>query len=160
MDNNECCSKFDVEKWDKKILNWNNKKFIKDNILEIFHIPLQSMISKKIIKMWTAAEACGASPVNAEDTLILFKDPTPFRGEIYMSVEKNVPSENNVEISGNFVSRVFDGRYSDIPKFIKEMDKYLAQTGKKSTDYYIHYAYCHKCAKKFGNNYMVLFAKI
>jgi hypothetical protein len=63
-------------------------------------------------------------------------------------------------ISGNFVSRVFDGGYNSIPKFVKIMDEYLAETGKKAKDYYIHYAYCPSCAKKFGRNYMILFAKL
>lgn len=47
-----------------------------------------------------------------------------------------------------------------VPKFIKQMNGYLAAQGKKAKDYYIHYAYCPKCAKKYGDNYMILFAKI
>lgn len=156
----ECCPKFEIEKWDKKTFNWESKKFIKDTMLEFFHIPFPSAIGKKITRMWKAVEQTGASAPNKEETLILFRDPTPFRGEIYIAVEKDVPKENNVIISGNFASRVFDGGYNAIPKFIKEMEEYLAETGKKAKDYYIHYAYCPKCAKKFGHNYMILFAKI
>lgn len=158
--NSECCPKFNVVKWDKKTFVWENKKFIKDSIPEFFHIPLSSMISKKISRMCKAIEKNEAASPDKKDTLILFRDPTPFKGEIYISVEKNIPSENNVEISGDFVSRVFDGGYSNIPRFVKEMDRYLEEIGKKAKDYYIHYAYCPKCAKKFENNYMILFAKI
>lgn len=160
MESKECCPKFNVGRWDKKSFNWNQKKFIKDSIPEFFHIPIPSMISKKISRMWAAVEKNDAASPNKEDTLILFRDPTPFKGEIYISVEKNISSEENVEISGNFVSRVFDGGYNDIPRFIKEMDKYLEETGKNAKDYYIHYAYCPKCSEKFGNNYMIIFAKI
>ncbi|MDD4412054.1 MAG: hypothetical protein PHR00_00135 [Patescibacteria group bacterium] len=158
--NKECCPEFKPEKWDKKTLNWDKKKFIKDSMPEFFHIPFPFMIGKKITRMWGAIEQNGADSPDKEDTLILFHDPTPFKGEIYISVEKDVPTENNIVISGNFVSRVFDGGYNAIPKFIKVMDSYLAETGKKAKDYYIHYAYCPKCAKKFGNNYMILFAQI
>lgn len=160
MTNQECCPKFNVEKWDKKTITWDNKKFIIDSMPEFFHIPLPSMINKKITRMWSAVEKANAAATNKEDTLILFRDPTPFKGEIYISVEKEVSEENNVVISGDFVARVFDGGYNDIPKFMKEMENYLAETGKKAKDYYIHYAYCPKCAEKFGNNYMILFAKI
>ncbi|MGE5348665.1 MAG: hydrolase, partial [Actinomycetota bacterium] len=65
-----------------------------------------------------------------------------------------------VTISGNFISRTFDGDYNAIPKFIRVMDQYLAESGKKAKDYYVHYAYCPKCAKKFGHNYMILFAEV
>ncbi len=158
--NEECCPKFNVEKWDKKTLSWDNKKFIKDTMPEFFHIPFPPMIGKKITRMWTAVEQAGASASDKEDTLILFRDPTPFKGEIYIAVEKDVPNENNIVISGDFVSQVFDGGYNDIPRFIKIMNDYLAEMGKKAKDYYIHYAYCPKCAKKFGNNYMIIFAKV
>jgi len=158
--NEECCPEFKPEKWDKKILNWDSKKFIKDSIPEFFHIPFPPMIGKKITRMWKAIEQAEAAAPNKEDTLILFHDPTPFKGEIYISVEKDVPEENNVVISGDFICRVFDGSYNDIPKFVKIMDEYLVETGKKSKDYYIHYAYCPKCAKKFEHNYMIFLAQV
>lgn len=157
--NQECCPEFNVEKWDKKTFSWDNKKFIKNTIPEFFHIPFPPMIGKKISGMWKAVEQAGAAAPQKENTLILFRDPTPFKGEIYISVEKDVPAKSNIAISGNFVSRVFDGGYNAIPKFVKVMDEYLAETGKKANDYYVHYAYCPKCAKTFGHNYMILFAK-
>lgn len=157
---NQCCPEFKPDKWDKKILNWEKKKFIKDSLPTFFHIPLPSMIGSKITRMSKAVDSNQANHANKEDTLVLFRDPSVFKSEIYISVEKNVPSENNVTISGDFISRVFDGGYKDVPKFIKQMDEYLAETGKKAEDYYIHYAYCPGCAKKFGHNYLILFAKI
>ena len=156
----ECCPEFKVGKWDKKTIIWNNKKFIKDTIPEFFHIPFPPMIGKKITRMWKSIEQAETSAPNKEDVLILFRDPTPFKGEIYISVEKDVPAENNISISGNMESRVFDGGYNDIPKFIKIMNVYLTEKGEKAKDFYIHYAYCPKCAKKYGHNYLILFAKI
>lgn len=160
MESNECCPKFNVDKWDKKTLEWNNKKFIKDSMPEIFHMPFPSMIDKKITRMWKSIEDSKAASINKEDTLILFRDPTPFKGEIYISVEKDVPKEENINISGTFISRVFDGGYNDIPRFIKEMNEYLKEDNKVAKDYYIHYAYCPKCAVKYGHNYMIIFAKV
>lgn len=158
--NQDCCPEFKPEKWDKKTISWDSKKFIKDSVPEFFHIPFPPMIGKKITRMWKSVEQAGAAYPNKEDTLILFHDPTPFKGEIYISVKKDVPIEKNVTISGNFVCRVFDGGYNAIPQFVKIIDGYLAETGKKAKDYYVHYAYCPKCAKKFGHNYMIIFAKI
>lgn len=34
--NQECCPEFNAEKWDKKTLSWNSKKFIKDSVPEFF----------------------------------------------------------------------------------------------------------------------------
>ena len=156
----ECCPKFDPALWDGKEFDWENKKFIKDSLPTFFHIPFPPMISQKITRMWKAVEESRAGAPDKKDTLILFRDPSAFRSEIYVSVEKDVPTENNVVISGKFASKVFDGGYNDIPKFIKIMDKYLTETKRKAKDYYVHYAYCPGCAKKFGHNYMIIFAKV
>lgn len=159
--NNQCCCpQFNVEKWDKKTFNWSNKQFIKESIPTLFHIPFPPMIGKKITKMWKLAEGIQATDQNKEDTLVLFTDPSPFKSEIYLSVTKNIPNANNISISGAFVSRVFDGSYNAIPKLIKQMNEYLGEIGKKARNYYVHYAYCPKCAKKFGHNYMILFAEV
>jgi len=95
-----------------------------------------------------------------EETLLLFRDPSAFRSELYLSVTGPVPGANNVNISGTFISKVFFGPYNAIPTFIKEMEEYLTTQNKKATDYYIHYAYCPKCAEKHGRNYMILFAQV
>lgn len=157
--NNECCPEFKPEKWDKKTLRWDNKKFITDSLPTLFHIPFPPMIGKKITRMWKAVEDAKAAAPDKGDTLILFRDPSAFRSEIYLSVEKEVPSEKNTVISGNFISGVFDGGYNDAPRFIKAMDHYLSESGKVAKDYYVHYAYCPGCAKKFGHNYQILFAQ-
>jgi hypothetical protein len=95
-----------------------------------------------------------------EDILVLFTDTHPFKSELYFSVTGSVPEANNVDLRGTFKSRVFDGPYNAVPKFMKEMERDLAEKGQKSKKYYIHYAYCPECAKKGGHNYMILFAEV
>jgi hypothetical protein len=158
--NHECCPEFHPEKWDKKTFQWDNKLFIKETIPTLFHIPYPPMIGKTITGMWKMAEAAKATPANKEDGLVLFTDPSAFKSEIYISVTASVPGANNVTISGTFVSMAFEGSYNTVPKHIKQMEKYLAETGKKAGKFYIHYAYCPGCAKKFGHNYMILFAEV
>jgi hypothetical protein len=162
MDNNtkECCPEFHPEKWDNKTFNWENKAFIKETIPTFFHMPFPPTIGKKITKMMKMVEAAQKADPNKEDTLVLFRDPSAFRSEIYISVTGNVPAANNTPISGTFIAKVYAGSYNAIPKFIKQTNEYLESIGKKAKDYYIHYAYCPKCAKKFGNNYMILFAQV
>ncbi len=156
----ECCPEFKPELWDNKSHNWQQRKFIKDSMPTIFNMPLPFMIGRKITKMWNAIESTDSAEADKEKTLILFHDLSAFKSEILISVAKEVPETNNVTLSGNYLSKVFDGGYSQVPQFMKEMDEYLEKEGKKATDLYIHYAYCPKCAKKFGHNYMTFFAKI
>jgi len=157
MDKDECCPEFNPDKWDEKTNVWGEKSFIKETIPTLFHIPFPPTIGKKIAKMYDLAVQAKAEPEDKQDWLVLFHDPTPFKSEMFMSVTQDVPKANNVKISGTFISKVFDGPYNSVPKFIKEMNAYLK---KEAKDYYIHYAYCPKCAKKHGHNYMVLFAEV
>jgi hypothetical protein len=156
----ECCPEFDPEIWDKQTHQWNSKAFIKESMPLLFHIPFPPMIKKKIMKMWKLAEDSEKMAPNKEDILVLFSDPHPFKSELFFSVTGSVPEANNVELSGTFKSRVFDGPYNAVPKFMKDMDSTLAEKGEESKRYYVHYAYCPECAKKSGHNYMILFAEI
>lgn len=158
--NQECCPEFHPEKWDEKTFVWNNKKFVIDSMPALFHMPFPPLISKKITRMWKSIKSSGSAEPEKTDTLVLFHDPTAFRSDILISVKKDVPGEKNAALSGTFVSRTFDGGYNAFPTFVREMDQYLSESGKKAKDYYVHYAYCPKCAKKFGHNYMILFAEV
>ena len=159
-EDNECCPEFDVSKWDKNTFKWNNKLFIKESIPTLFHIPFPPIIGKKMKKMFDLADKANANFSDLTDALVLFNDPSAFKSEIFYSVTNKVDGANNTDLSGEFIAGVFDGPYNTVPLHIKEMDKRLAAQNMIAKDYYIHYAYCPKCAKKFGHNYMILFAMV
>lgn len=152
-----CCPKFDVNYWNEKTHVWQDKLFLKDDVKQIMHIPLN--MGKVITRMWQQVDAAKAGP-DTKDFLILAYDPSPWKSELYMTVTKNIPGTNIVKLNGTFVSKVFDGPYQDVPKWLVQMDKYLTDKNQKSLKYYIHYAYCPKCAKKYGHNYGIVFAQV
>ena len=156
----ECCPEFNVEKWDKKTVKWENKLFLLESMPTLFHIPFPPMIGKKVMKMHTLAQNAESTIPDKSEALILFRDPSAFRSEIYYAVTREVVGANNTTISGSFVAGVFDGPYNSIPRYIKEMEKALEARGQAAKDYYVHYAYCPECAKKTGHNYMILFALV
>jgi len=53
-------------------------------------------------------------------------DPSPWKSELYLAVAKEVPGAKNVALSGAFFTKVFDGPYNAVPKWIKEMDSQIA----------------------------------
>lgn len=161
--NDICCPEFNVEKWNNKTFTWDQKPFIIESIPALFHIPFPPMIGSKITKMMKSVTEANKLDPNKEDTLILFQDPSPFKTIIYFGVTGEVPGANNVSISGTFATRVYDGPFEAAPKFIQDMNSNLVKEGRnkpKDKDYFIHYAYCPKCAEKYKHNYMILFAKI
>ena len=155
-----CCPTFHPEKWDEKTHHWDQKKFIKASVPTFFHIPLPPMIGNRVTKMMKMAEDSENLASDREAILLLFSDPSAFKSELYLSVENAVPDAENTTLSGTFISKVFDGAFNAVPKFIKQMDAYLDKQKQKAKNYYVHYAYCPKCAKEAGLNYMVLFAEL
>lgn len=156
----DCCPTFHPEKWEEKTFNWDRKKFIKASVPTLFHIPLPPMIGKKVTKMMKLAEEAQKLSKDKEDILLLFMDPNAFKTEMHLSVIDTVSDAENTTLSGTFISKVFVGPFNAVPKFMKQMDSYLSKSGEKAKNYYVHYAYCPKCAKEKGHNYMVLFAKV
>lgn len=156
-DPSECCPPFDPEPWDYKSFDWKDKLFIQDSVNQFFHIPLN--MGRVVTRMWNSIEQAGARPAD-KDFIMLAYDPSPWKSEIYMTVIKEVPDALNVRLSGNFLSRVFDGPYNAVPKWFKEMERYARPSGKKAVKQYFYFTTCPKCAKKYGHNYVVAFAQV
>jgi hypothetical protein len=154
-----CCPVFDPVPWDGVNHEWKEKLFISDSIVQCFHVPLPGQMGKVIGRMWKNAEDCSVS--NPKDFLLLAHDPSPWKSVFYMSVMDEHPNlKNPVRISGHFVSKAFDGPYQNVPSYIKETDAYLKERGLKATKYYFYYTTCPKCAKKYGHNWIVVFAQV
>lgn len=158
--NEECCPLFNGDKWDKKRFHWDKKLFIKDSVPAFFHIPMTNLLGKRMTKMMRLSEKAKAEIPDRSEAMVLFHDPSAFRSEFYLSVTKPVEGANNTELSGDFIAGVFEGPYNSVPKHIKTMDQRLKTQNLNARDYYVHYAYCPGCAKKYGHNYMVLFAQV
>jgi len=156
---NECCPRFDPEPWDNKTHQWVDKPFIMKRIPQFLHMPLPFTYARTITTMWNLAKDSGSAP-EMKEFLLLAYDPSPWKSELYMSVTKEVPGAENIKLSGNFISKVFDGPYNGIPKYLKEFEDYLKQINKTSKKYYFYYTTCPKCAKKYGHNYIVAFSEI
>jgi hypothetical protein len=152
-----CCPIFDTKPWDEKTHVWKEKLFLQDEVFQIMHIPVN--MGAVVKRMFAKIQSEQASPAN-KDFLMLCYDPSPWKSEIYMTVTKPIPNGKMAKVTGTFMSKVYDGPYNMVPQFIKENDAYLAKNGKKALKYYFHFAYCPKCMKAYGHNYVIAFAQV
>ncbi|MCU4165187.1 hypothetical protein J1N12_14390 [Marinilabiliaceae bacterium A049] len=119
----ECCPKFEVTKWDRKTFSWDHKPFIKESIPTFLHIPFPPMIGKKMKKMFDLADKAHANYPDLSDALVLFHDPSAFKSEIFYSVNHPIEGANNTDLTGEFIAGVFDGPYNTVPVHIKKWIK-------------------------------------
>lgn len=96
----------------------------------------------------------------ADHQLMLTDENSLWGADIYIDVAKNVPGAEMAALSGTFLTKVFEGPYKNAGKWAKEMAEYVNSKGKKLKKLYFSYTTCPKCAKAYGQNYVVLFAQI
>lgn len=151
----ECCPRFDPEPWGDKELMWENKKFVKDRVRSFFHMPLNfSAVMKKNVALIEAADA------KSVGMIVLADENSPWGADLYIEVTKDVPNAQMANLSGTFLSKVFEGPYKNIGTWVKEMNTHVKLQGKTLKKLYFYYTTCPKCAKKYGENYVVLLAQV
>jgi len=155
MDERTCCPKFDPEPWNEKTQTFTNKLFIKDHVTSFFHIPLNygAVMTRNMAKI-------DAANTQTTSRIILTDECSLWRADVYIETSQPVNDCETTTLSGTFLSKVFEGPYRDIGKWIKEMNAYVTAQGKTSQKLYFYYTTCPKCAKKYGKNYVVLLAQV
>jgi len=150
-----CCPPFNPEPWNEKEVVWDNKRFVKDRVRSFLHIPLNfAGVMKRNVSLIEAAQAV------QEDMIVLADENSLWGADVYISVPRDVPNARMAEISGTFLTKVFEGPFQDIRLWIREMENYVRSQGRELKKLYLYYTTCPKCAKVYGKNYVVLLAQV
>ena len=155
MNDQECCPKFDPTPWDKKVFEWQDKKFVKDHVRTFMYIPINfGGVITRLMKKVDASEA------KLLDNLSLSDHTNKWNMDLYVAVDKEVPGADNVTLSGKFLSKVYEGDFKDTGKWGEDFTNYTQEQNFKIIKWYMWYTTCPKCAKKYGKNYVVIIAEI
>jgi len=153
--NTGCCPRFNPAPWQNKTHTWKNKLFVKDRVRCFFHIPIgMDGVMTKNMALIDKARAKNS------ESIMLMDDQGLFASDIYIAVDKQVSGAQMATISGTFLSRVFEGNYHEAGNWAKEMVAHVKSQGKTLEKLYFSYTTCPRCAKVYGKNYVVLFAKV
>ena len=152
----KCCPRFNSAGWDEQDLHFKDKLFVKALTRSIFHIPIN--MNSVYPKTLGAIEKADA--MSGDNFIVLSHDPSAWTGEHLFSVNKEVPGQKMVRMTGNFLTMVFEGPYKNVPKWEKEMDAFVKRNGKQAKKTYYFYTTCPKCAKYYGKNYVVAVSEI
>jgi hypothetical protein len=150
-----CCPRFNPQPWDEKEIILKDKLFIKDHVMSFFHIPLNfGKVMVKNMERIVKANALAPEP------LLLSDENSLWGADVYIAVSKEVPGAEMARISGTFLTKVFEGPYKNIRKWVKEMMGYVQSKRNSPQKLYFFYTTCPKCAEYYGKNYTVLLAKV
>jgi hypothetical protein len=150
-----CCPEFRLAPWDDQLHNWQEKLFIKDSVFSIFFMPIN--FGKVMQRLDSKLSGTDAEVI---DNLCLSDHTSMWNMDVYLAVDQLVPDATTTTLSGKYYSKVYEGSYNQTGKWMKDFSALLTSKGMKASKSYTWYTTCPKCAKKYGKNYVVLFAKI
>lgn len=156
MDDNEkvCCQEFDPRPWNKKVITWNEKKFIKARVFTLFYMPINfGQVILRILKI--------AKEQKVKLQRICLSDHTSkWNMDIYVAVDKEMSGYENVRMTGQFLSKVYEGDFRETGNWCADFEKFAKTKNTKIKKMYMFYTTCPACAKKYGRNYVVIIGKI
>ncbi len=92
--------------------------------------------------------------------LVLSHDDSAWHAEHLFAVDQEVPGAEMVRLSGEFLTKVFEGPYRKAPAWAATMAAYVKERGQHLDTMYFFYTTCPKCARHHGRNYVVGVAKV
>mmetsp|Transcript_25966 Transcript_25966/g.54847 ORF Transcript_25966/g.54847 Transcript_25966/m.54847 type:complete len:185 (-) Transcript_25966:229-783(-) len=165
-----------------KEISWKEKPFVKDGTFCFFYIPLA--FGRAMSRSLKKIEDAGAAVTQKDDFMVMSDCHSPWYSNIYVTIanDKEVEGENIEKISGSFLAKAFEGDYSNMGNWAREMQSLVKEileknnnknandkqhmdsinnaNGNTNTKMYFYYPTCPKCAKKYGKNHVVIYAKM
>ena len=151
-----CCPRFSPEPWESQELHFDDKRFVRAQTRSIFHVP----INMGSVFKTTFAAIDQADARDDAAFIVLSRDKSAWSAEHLIAVTRRVPGQDMTRLSGRFVTRVFEGPYKNVPKWCRELEASVTESGKRAKDVYFFYTTCPKCAKSYGKNYVVGVARV
>ncbi|MEI8061323.1 MAG: hydrolase [Candidatus Berkelbacteria bacterium] len=150
-----CCPKFNPEPWDGKVVEWKDKKFIKDRVKTFLYIPIN--FGGAMTRLMKKLDESG---VKSSDLVVLSDHTSKWNMDLYLSVDSEIKGAENTTLSGKYLCKVYDGDFKDTGKWEVDFQNFAKEKGIKILKSYMWYTTCPKCAKKYGHNYVVFLAEI
>ncbi len=151
-----CCPRFNPEGWDNQRLHFEDKTFVRATTRSAMHIPWN--MGQVFTRVQQHIEDAGAADPATE--IVLSRDTSPWEAEHYFAVSKDVDGEDMTTLSGDFITRVFEGPYRRAKDYSHDMEVAATAMGKTAKRVFFFYTTCPRCAKAYEENYMIGVAEV
>ena len=151
-----CCAKFNPAGWDDQELHFKDKPFVRATTKSALHIPIN--MGRVFTRVNEHIMAAGG--YDNDNMIVLSRDLSPWSAEHLFSMDHPVSDEEQVTLTGDFITKVFEGPYREAKDWHEEMLALAKERGGTSEEVYFFYTTCPKCAKAYGKNYIVGVARL
>ena len=150
-----CCPRFDPGPWEEQFFVWEDKKFIKGSVFTLYFMPVN--FGRVVRRLTGLAEAAGAT---TPDWMGLSDHTSRWNMDFYLAVDKEVPGAENVSLNGRFFTKVYEGAFRQTGEWCDDYEAVAKEKGLDIKKWYMWYTTCPKCAKAYGENYVVIVGEI
>ena len=147
----QCCPRFNPLGWDGQEMHLRDKRFLRARTISVAHVPLN--MGKVFARVQAAITAAAAS--DPTHWLVMSREVSAFSAEHLFAVTREVPGEEMFSVSGDFLTRVFEGDYGHMRHWHAEMEALARARGRGPKAVWFFYTTCPKCAKVYGKNPVV-----
>ncbi|MCK8462464.1 hypothetical protein MUY35_01205 [Aliiroseovarius sp. S1339] len=151
-----CCPKFNPEGWDGRQLHFEDKPFVRATTRSLLHVPIN--MGTVFTRVQEHIEDAGAQ--NPTGYLVLSRDLSSTEAEHLFAVTRDVPDEEMTTLTGDFITRVFEGPYRHAKEWHHVMETAAEAAGQTAKRIFMFYTTCPKCARAYGKNYVIGVAEI
>ena len=151
-----CCPRFNPENWDNQDLHFRDKLFLRAGTRSLCHIPLN--MGSVFRKTFQAIDEANAR--SDPNFIVLSREKSAWSAEHLFAVDKEVVDADMTRLTGDYLTRVFEGPYRNMRQWCEELDNSVRAKGEDPEQAYFFYTTCPKCAKTYGKNYVVGVAKV
>lgn len=151
-----CCPRFDPEGWDCQHLVFKDQRFVRATTRSLLHIPIN--MGSVFARVQKRIEDANAQ--EPDRYLVMSRDLSASEAEHLFAVRKDVPDEEMISVSGEFLTRVFEGPYRHAKNWDHDMRVAAEADGHKAKRVFMFYTTCPRCAKAYGKTYVVGLAEI
>ena len=92
--------------------------------------------------------------------IVLSHETSPWKADHYFAASRDVDGEEMTALTGDYITKVFEGPYTHARQWHGEMENIAKAKGEVAKDVYFFYTTCPKCAKAYGKNYVVGVAEV
>lgn len=146
-----CCPRFNPQGWDGVTLHLRDLPVLRATTCAIAHVPLN--MGRVMTRVLERCEAAGA--FDPGKRLVLSRDLSPFSAEHLFAVSRPVAGEEMTTLSGDFVTRCFEGPYRLVGQWCKDLKALARARNHQPGRVFFYYTTCPKCARAYGANPVV-----
>lgn len=151
-----CCPQFNPGGWDDQVLHFDHKRFLRAVTHSVMHMPVDmGRVFTRVQKAIADADAQEPGQM-----IVISRELSPFKAEHFFAVDKPVPGEEMTALSGDWLTKVFEGSYSQMGAWADAMEQAARERGTPAKSVAFFYTTCPKCAKAYGRNYVIGLAEV